>query len=484
MRYGRLMAGVASFFAFSGLCFSGNVSALVSNGELDSNGVLISANRGLELSATIDAESLLFDITSSDLQTKTITVTAHTNNATGYSVSMNGAMGFDYLVNKGMPTAGKINSLTGTFNADNFPTTGWGYATNAESPVFSAIPMSLTSIARTSTYGTNRLPVIIGVRAGDEIPAGTYENKLVFTVVANLSLAPACNEMATTIEEAVCMQDINESIKDSMIAYQQYQLYDSRDSKLYYVMKNGNGFVWMTQNLDLDLSPEMTLTYLDTNLSEGTWTPQDSTYKSGMKVVPASERIGFSPAMSYDPGDYHMDYYEFIKYDGPDCQDVASCEYFSPGIGTHTDVGNLYTYPAAIAMSGISRSSNNGPLNESGDICPRGWEIPKDFAGSLTVIDENRDGVYNEGALPYDTEIEEFLQAPYHFVYSDVRRVDDISQSNGLAGAYIVKGVKSYSSHLSGEMFRYNLDMRYVSTVTSGFAEISDELMSIRCVAK
>lgn len=482
MKNKRLTASIAGLFVFGGLCLINNASALVGNGELDDNGILVSANRSLELTATIDAESLYFDITSSDLQTKTLTVAVQTNNATGYSVNMNDAMGFDYLTNKAMPTVGKINNISGTFAATDFPVTGWGYTTDTENLIFSAIPTISTKIASTSTYGSINIPIIVGVRAGDEIPAGTYENKLLFTVVANPSLRPSCNESATTIENAVCMQDINEDVKDSMIVERQYQLYDARDGRLYYVMKNTMGFVWMTQNLDFDLDSETTLTYLDTNLEDGmVYTPLDSTVRRGEMIKASNEHYASSPVVSYDLGEYHMDYNKFKEYDGPECTDVTTCEYFSPGSGTHTDVGNLYT-PAAAVLAYSSQDDNYKTIYPV-DICPRGWQIPTDFLGSLMDVNTERDGIYSKDLEPYDTEVSELLQAPYHFTYSEYHNTEDFDGSSMIIGRYMSKDFSTYSSQVFGSVFGFTTDEIYYDKYM-GNGTITYELMSVRCVAK
>lgn len=490
MRNKGLMASIASFFVLSSLSLVNNASALVSNGELDDNGLLISGSRSLELSATIDAESLHFDITTSDLQTKTINVNAHTNNATGYSVSMNINRSFDYLTNRAMPMVPKINNISGDFSASDFPATGWGYSADSENMIFSPVPMSLAEIARTTTYGTNNIPVTIGVRAGDEIPAGTYENELLFTIIINPSFGPACNDNATTIENAVCMQDINEDVKDSMVVERQYQLYDSRDGKLYFVMKNSKGFVWMTQNLDLDLDPDKTFTYLDTNLEDGaTWTPLDRTLKQvsdydgrpNETVILDNARV-----ISYDLGDYYFDYNKFKDYDGPECESVATCDYFSPGAGTHTDVGNLYTYAAAMGGGSYSGVKEGSSYNGGSDICPKGWEIPRDFLGSLTIQDTDVAGIHSPDPELYDSEVDEALDAPYHFTYSEKMTTDydaKLYTGGGIAGTYVIKGVSTYSGAMFGNVFGFESNGMYTkSSYYSG--SMSYVMMSVRCVAK
>ena len=123
--------------------------------------------------------------------------------------------------------------------------------------------------------------ISIGARANISTAIGSYSNVFVITAIANLS----CNSTATSIGEAVCMQDFNndgtvivggvtttyrDAIIDSMEFGRQYQLKDNRDWKTYYVAKMKDGRVWMTQNLDLDLETTPTnvaaLTHDNTDL--------------------------------------------------------------------------------------------------------------------------------------------------------------------------------------------------------------------------
>ena len=62
--------------------------------------------------------------------------------------------------------------------------------------------------------------------------------------------APVCNKNAATIAEAVCMQDINSSVRKSMVINQQYRLVDRRDNQKYWVARLNDDRIWMTQDLN------------------------------------------------------------------------------------------------------------------------------------------------------------------------------------------------------------------------------------------
>ena len=59
-----------------------------------------------------------------------------------------------------------------------------------------------------------------------------------------------CNREAETIDEAICMQDMNPAVRDSMVVNTQYRLKDQRDGQKYWVTKLADNKVWMTQNLN------------------------------------------------------------------------------------------------------------------------------------------------------------------------------------------------------------------------------------------
>ena len=66
------------------------------------------------------------------------------------------------------------------------------------------------------------------------------------------------NRIPYTIDTIDFMQEIDEDVADSMVVGAQYQLIDERDGKAYFVSKLRDGNVWMTQNLDFELSAEGT----------------------------------------------------------------------------------------------------------------------------------------------------------------------------------------------------------------------------------
>ena len=233
--------------------------------------------------------------------------------------------------------------------------------------------------------------ISIGARANISTAIGSYSNVFVITAIANLS----CNSTATSIGEAVCMQDFNndgtvivggvtttyrDAIIDSMEFGRQYQLKDNRDWKTYYVAKMKDGRVWMTQNLDLDLETTPTnvaaLTHDNTDLgwttlnTSATWTPSTATattaagYGSNTNTAPAS----------FDSGDT----YRYVSTTGTTSSytSKSACETaHNDGTCPHYHVGNYYNWSAAVASNDTSAITANYTTAPD-SICPAGWRLP------------------------------------------------------------------------------------------------------------
>ena len=243
---------------------------------------------------------------------------------------------------------------------------------------------------------SNNYTLAIGARADLNTTQGSYTGTFVITAVANLG----CNSAATTIGEALCMQDLSgvnsDAIINSMQEGRQYQLKDNRDWKTYYVAKMKDGRVWMTQNLDLDLETTPTnvaaLTHDNTDLgwttldATATWTPSTATaitaadYGSNTNTAPAS----------FDYGEI----YRYVDTAGTTTSysTTAACETaHNDGTCPHYHVGNYYNWTAAIASNDSSANISNYTTAPN-SICPAGWRLPN----SKTSTTSTDLGYYSE----------------------------------------------------------------------------------------
>ena len=250
----------------------------------------------------------------------------------------------------------------------------------------------------TGTNDSGDYTIAIGARASTATAVGSYTGTFVITAIANQS----CNSLATTIGEALCMQDVSDdnpnsdAVIESMVEGRQYVLKDNRDWKEYYVAKMKDGRVWMTQNLDLDLETTpnnvAALTHDNTDLgwstldTSATWTPSTATatteadYGSNTNTAPAS----------FDYGDV----YRYVSTTGSTTSytSKSACETaHTDGTCAHYHVGNYYNWSAAVASNDTSTiTANYATAPDS--ICPAGWRLP---AGKTSNASTNS-GYYGE----------------------------------------------------------------------------------------
>ena len=178
------------------------------------------------------------------------------------------------------------------------------------------------------------------------------------------------------------MQDMTSGICSDVDTSQQTQLADSRDNKIYWVLKAKDGHCWMTQNLDLNLDSSRTYTPSDTDLTSN-WRPVRSTINAtGGGTVSGWANSTTSP-YSFDVGNWYW-IGSYYNSGGNNYQTGSPGDKFSrspySGNGTHGHVGNYYNWTAAVAMndsSGYKYSTYSNPNNSpQTSICPEGWRLP------------------------------------------------------------------------------------------------------------
>lgn len=187
------------------------------------------------------------------------------------------------------------------------------------------------------------------------------------TTIGNIDL----EEDITDQTKAICMQDMNTAVAQSMTENEQYRLIDIRDNTIYFVAKLKDGNVWMTQNLDLGNS---TKSY--------TLTPTDSDVKENF-VLPTTPSITFNTANANiinfrDPGD------TFYISSGSSTADsvvdsIDACDALSDDLNRtncyHYHAGNYYSWYTATAGEGTDQIAHNYEQTDS-SICPAGWRLP------------------------------------------------------------------------------------------------------------
>ena len=156
------------------------------------------------------------------------------------------------------------------------------------------------------------------------------------------------------------MQEMTPEVVENTALHTSKQLTDTRDGKSYWVTKLADGNIWMTQNLDYDLSVT----------SNQTLTPATSNVTENRTVVPANT----------DLATFADDNNSIYYLDGGDIY-YANGTTKTEGLSTlpeddtnrHYAQGDYYSWKAATAGVGTA-SITNADVNES--ICPSGWRLP------------------------------------------------------------------------------------------------------------
>ena len=117
-----------------------------------------------------------------------INLTINTTNKTGYTATLNTETNETALVNSGSTNGAKIDSITGASSILSLPVNTWGFKTSNEIN-YNPIPSlaTPTNIFQTTekTNGNDVRGLNIGMKLSQNIESGSYDNKLIFSVVTN-----------------------------------------------------------------------------------------------------------------------------------------------------------------------------------------------------------------------------------------------------------------------------------------------------------
>ncbi len=266
----------------------------------------------LSLSDSIDID--LTPNSTGSLGISSAKVKVSTNNTTGYSLYLatvdqtNELKQVDESLaysNATSDTSYSIKPLTTNTTASNYLTNAanlntWGYALTDPSgstaeTVYTGLknPTSTNIHSVSATSSNDEYKLNIAVAADASLPAGAYQNGLIVSAVANPIALSGFNQI-------YYMQEMTPEICASAKEHEEGQLVDKRDNTIYWVAKLKDGNCWMTQNLDLDLSPDVALTPEDSNVTE-VWRPEVGTNEV---TITGIETIEPNPLASWDFGKF------------------------------------------------------------------------------------------------------------------------------------------------------------------------------------
>ena len=293
------------------------------------------------------------------------------------------------------------------------------------------------------------------------------------------------------------MQTFDSTAASSLAINESLQLRDVRDGKEYWVTKLADGNVWMTQNLDFDITGPLDSTTTNLTVSGEapyvtdytkdnttgiiTWTPSSSLYTISAPVINQSFTWSNNPNSpeSVNLGDW---YYRSDYYNNDDCGDQG-CNYHTgnagsqfsqtPGTnGAHSHVGNYYNWSAAVASSNTSGYDSGNAVNS---LCPANWNLPVNgMYGTLNSL-------YNPN-ITTATELgstaaadKALLAAPLYFVRAGFVWSPALHYA-GRSGDY-------WSSTVYSSSYAHDLDFRS-SGVWPARSDLRDDGRSLRCVLR
>ena len=362
------MKKISKFLAISALALTTIPTSVFAASETAS--VKISIPDSLTL--TLSADNLTFNLEDASLHTDKLTVTAKTNAAAGYTISFNANNDYNDLKHANTLVEDKIASIAEDKTEETFPETAWAYSTDLEDYTFKKIPLTPENVFATTSKGENSHDLTIGMRAKN-IAAGDYENELIFTAVANPEPGPL------TLSKITNMQEMTSEICAASAEHETKQLTDVRDNKTYWVTKLKDGDCWMTQNLDLDLSTDITLTPQDSDIISN-WTPSRNMIQGAENFNHDNWIDNNNSPYAFNPGEY---YYDSVYSNSAECYYLnESCVHFSvtPYLtnNEHGQIGNYYNWSAAVASNDTSNMVSEGSDVET-SICPAGWRLPHGY---------------------------------------------------------------------------------------------------------
>ena len=145
------------------------------------------------LSASVNENTAAIDgtevIESSDETAEhNINLKVKTTNKTGYTATISSKTEETALLNTNPAINTKINSISSTYSLANFPANTWGYRFDDDidfSPIpAQSAPVNLIKTTEKSTEEENHY-IKLGMKLNSSLKPGSYENKLIVSVVSN-----------------------------------------------------------------------------------------------------------------------------------------------------------------------------------------------------------------------------------------------------------------------------------------------------------
>ena len=396
-----LLVGIPLVIIFALILSIPHSSATVSGASADS--LILSLPTSCTLSSVVNGAhnaTLISGTYTEDIGKTTITTLC--NDGNGYAIYANGlsngTVGNNTLISS---VSDNHNIETGIYHQGD-TTSSWamklGNVSGDTSPTppvieqgynntYGLVPSTWTKVAGRQSGTTDMIAgstftTTYAVYTAPTQHAGTYTGQVAYALIHGSGDSPT---------PIYFMQDVA-SWKDNLQLEESVQAIDARDAKTYWVTKLKDGNVWMTQNLDFDISANATLNSNTTDLnvaynsSTGQYAEYNYGYTKNNDVIywtPANTAttIGFQntgPVTGW--ADSNTAPYSASKTDSTETG--------------HTSLGNYYNWTAAIASNNSSTLASGIAQNS---ICPKGWRLP--------IAANNNQSTSEFGELLYDSNI-------------------------------------------------------------------------------
>ena len=301
-------------------------------------------------------------------------------------------------------------------------------------------------------------------------PADTYIGQVKY-LLTHPSSAP--------VSGVYIMQNVAEWEDEIPNSGDSVQAIDIRDNKTYWVTRLADGHIWMTQNLDFDITVNARLSSETTDLNvynvagyyDGYSKVGDTIYWESMSNATAIDFTGTGPITGWQNS--NTEPYSASKTD-------------NAGTG-HNSLGNWYNFTAAIASNNsnftalkadtLSDISNN-PQNS---ICPKGWRLPTISNQAVDVVGSTDEFarinyLYNDNSTTSGLKL---MEVPLYFLENGYVRGNNSGslQNSGSYAYYHSSTIKDASNSYALWFYNGGVKVR-----DNGLGR--DRGMAIRCVAR
>ena len=479
-------------------------SATVSGASADS--LTLSLPTSCTLSSVVNSAhnaTLISGTYTSDIGKTTITTLC--NDGNGYAIYANGlsngTVGNNALISS---VSSNHNIATGIYHQGD-TTSSWAMKlgnisgdTSPTPPVieqgynntYGLVPSTWTKVAGRTSGTTDMITgstftTTYAVYTAPTQHAGTYTGQVAYALI---------HGSGDNVGTLHFMQNVSEWQNEIPNPGDTLQAMDTRDGKQYWVTRLADGHIWMTQNLDLDLSYVdaqgntiiRNFTSEDTDLTDHSKT---GAYADGYEYDETTGITTWTPIITAKTINFEGTTVVGWQSSREEPRSASKTDSTATG---HASLGNYYNWAAAIASNDVSpltqetyRDITNNPQNS---ICPKGWRLPTISNQSNSLVNSTNEFgrlnfLYNDNQTSGTGSGAKLIESPLWFA-----RAGYVAE-NGSLNRYDSDG-NYWSSTVQGPDYAYSLSFNDIDRIITNNVYGNDYRSrkvfgwSIRCVAR